>query len=163
MLKVSPATATPMTIVQCLQASERYSLPYSQLSSAIQRLFERQVPAGHFLLFRQSGYIKVESYWDLSYATTNAPPPSSIEEIIENIRTLLIDAVRLRLRSDVPLAMYLSGGIDSAAVAGIASMLLREKDHKAKLTAFTLAFPGEDVHISLLGNLLNGGLNSCWK
>lgn len=107
-------------------------------------MFEPQVPAGHFLLFRQSGYLKVQSYWDFSYAAANPAPTSSIDEMIENVRALLIEAVRLRLRSDVPLAMYLSGGIDSAAIAGIASMLLREKDPEAKLTAFTLSFPGED-------------------
>ncbi|KAJ7715870.1 putative asparagine synthase [Mycena olivaceomarginata] len=56
----------------------------------------------------------------------------------------LVEAVRLRLRSDVPLAVYLSGGIDSSAIAGIATHLLREKDPSAKLTAFTLAYVGRD-------------------
>jgi asparagine synthase (glutamine-hydrolysing) len=42
----------------------------------------------------------------------------------------------------VPLAVYLSGGIDSSAVAGIATHLLREKNPNAKLTTFTMAFIG---------------------
>jgi asparagine synthase (glutamine-hydrolysing) len=62
--------------------------------------------------------------------------------MIARVRELLVDAVRLRLRADVPWAVYLSGGIDSSAVAGIAVHLLREKDLDARLTTFTLAYVG---------------------
>jgi asparagine synthase (glutamine-hydrolysing) len=63
--------------------------------------------------------------------------------MVSTVRDLLVDAVRLRLRADVPWAVYLSGGIDSSAVAGIATHLLREKDPNAKLTTFTLAYVGK--------------------
>ncbi|KAJ7239186.1 putative asparagine synthase [Mycena haematopus] len=80
------------------------------------------------------------SYWDMTYPAPDAPFTSTIDSAISNVRELLVESVRLRLRSDVPLAMYLSGGIDSSAVAGIATQLLREKDPNAKLTTFTLAY-----------------------
>jgi asparagine synthase (glutamine-hydrolysing) len=86
--------------------------------------------------------VQLERYWDLSYPPANDAPTSSIDEMISTVRAHLVDAVRLRLRADVPLAVYLSGGIDSAAVAGIATHLLREKDPGARVTAFTMAYSG---------------------
>lgn len=46
--------------------------------------------------------------------------------MISEVRAHLIEAVELRLRADVPVGIYLSGGIDSSALAGIATHLVRE-------------------------------------
>lgn len=102
-----------------------------------------QLPPAHQLTFTRMGQLKIQPYWDQSYPDPNIVETRSVEDIIQGVRDLLVDAVRARLRSDVPLAIYLSGGIDSAAIAGIASSLLKEKDPSAKLTTFTLSFPGE--------------------
>ncbi|KAJ7776969.1 putative asparagine synthase [Mycena maculata] len=101
----------------------------------------RKLMPGHFLVFRPDGDLKVQAYWDLEYATQDSPNTSTVDEMITTLRSHLTEAVRLRLRADVPVALYLSGGIDSAAIAGIATKLLREKDPAAKLTTFTLTFP----------------------
>lgn len=98
--------------------------------------------AGHFLLFRQTGYLKTQAYWDLKYAAADAPITSTVEEMIATTRARLLEAIQLRLRSDVPVGVHLSGGIDSAAIAGMAMDLLRQKDPNAKLATFTLAFLG---------------------
>ncbi|KAJ7056407.1 putative asparagine synthase [Mycena amicta] len=102
----------------------------------------QKLPAGYFAICRSSGPIKTEAYWDLDYSESNAlsGPTESVDEMISTVRKHLVDAVRLRLRSDVPLAAYLSGGIDSSAVVGIAAEILRETDPDAKLTSFTLAY-----------------------
>ncbi|KAJ7659379.1 nucleophile aminohydrolase [Mycena rosella] len=101
----------------------------------------QKLAAGHFALCGASGYIRIERYWDMEYLTaTSASPESTLESMVSTVRNLLVESVRLRFRSDVPLAVYLSGGIDSSAIAGIATHLLRESDPKARLTAFTLAF-----------------------
>ncbi|KAJ7443531.1 putative asparagine synthase [Mycena latifolia] len=97
--------------------------------------------AGHFLLFRPTGYLKIQSYWDIDYAASDAPNVDTIDEMISTIRGHLVEAVKLRLRSDVAVGVYLSGGIDSSAIAGIAMKILRERDPDAKLATFTLAFP----------------------
>ncbi|KAF8170513.1 putative asparagine synthase [Mycena galopus ATCC 62051] len=100
----------------------------------------KKLPAGYFALCRASGDIETQPYWDLSYPSASASPSTSLDSMISTVRDLLVEAVRLRLRADVPWAVYLSGGIDSSAVAGIATQLLREKDPNAQLTAFTLAY-----------------------
>jgi asparagine synthase (glutamine-hydrolysing) len=90
----------------------------------------------------------------MTYSAANAPFTSTVDSMVSTVRNIMVESVRLRLRSDVPLAVYLSGGIDSSAVAGIATHLLREKDPNAKLTAFTLAYTGEsekvnNIHVNL--------------
>ncbi|ESK95246.1 asparagine synthase [Moniliophthora roreri MCA 2997] len=105
-----------------------------------------KMPPGHLLTCNRSGQIENRIYWEHEYPHAALEDPRSVQEMIEGVRQRLVDAVRVRLRSDVPLGVYLSGGIDSAAVAGIASALLKEKDPNAKLMTFTLAFPArEDV------------------
>ncbi|KAL0570486.1 hypothetical protein V5O48_011474 [Marasmius crinis-equi] len=100
-----------------------------------------KLPPGNFLSFTQTGQFKIEPYWDHTYPNPSQPETRTVEEMIEGVRERLVDAVRARLRSDVPLGVYLSGGIDSAVVAGIAAKLLKERNPDAKLSTFTLSFP----------------------
>ena len=72
------------------------------------------LPPGHSLVWR-NGDIRVRKYWNVS--EENSPPLDlSDDEAAERLRALLADAVRLQLRSDVPLGVNLSGGLDSAAL-----------------------------------------------
>ncbi|KAJ7609193.1 putative asparagine synthase [Mycena polygramma] len=101
----------------------------------------RKLMPGHYLVFRPDGYLKIHPYWDLEYASQDSPNTSTVDDMIATVRSHLRESVRLRLRADVPVGLYLSGGIDSAAIGGIATELLREKNPDAKLTTFTLTFP----------------------
>ncbi|KAJ7034081.1 putative asparagine synthase [Mycena alexandri] len=103
----------------------------------------KKLAPGNFVLCRSSGYMKVQAYWDLSYSAATTQPTVSVESMISTVREHLVESVRLRLRSDVPLAVYLSGGLDSSAVAGIATHLLRQNDPTARVSTFTLAYPGD--------------------
>jgi asparagine synthase (glutamine-hydrolysing) len=76
-----------------------------------------KLPAGHTLTL-ENGEVKVDRYWQLSYQTHRPAP--SVDEASEILRELLADSVRLRLVSDVPLGVLLSGGIDSSMVAALA-------------------------------------------
>lgn len=97
-----------------------------------------QVPPGHFLIASHSG-IKLQSYWDFDYPLINdSLSQKKPEDYIEELRYTLEEAVKLRLRADVPVGCYLSGGLDSSTVLGIAAK------HSIKpIQAFTLAFDHE--------------------
>lgn len=104
-------------------------------------LFEgvRQVPPGHYLLVSRSG-TKLLRYWDFDYPRESEPALKlSFRAQVERVRELLTEAVRLRLRADVPVGLYLSGGLDLCAILGIASRLSSKP-----LTAFTISFKQED-------------------
>jgi len=93
-----------------------------------------QVPPGHFLLGSPGG-IQLKSYWDFNYPIEKNLSQISEKEYIEQIRETLEKAVQLRLRADVPVACYLSGGLDSSAILGIAAKL-----SSTPLKAFTISF-----------------------
>ncbi|KAJ7045941.1 putative asparagine synthase [Mycena alexandri] len=108
-----------------------------------------KLPPGHYFTYDRASQMRVVSYWDHSYLNQKLDATGAsytIEEAVANVRSLVVDSVRIRLRSDVPFAVNLSGGIDSAAVAGIAAEAMKEADPNARLNVFTLAFPDrEDV------------------
>jgi asparagine synthase (glutamine-hydrolysing) len=75
----------------------------------------RKVPPGHVLVW-EKGSARVKRYWSLRFTPKTQMP---VPEIRQRVRDLLDECVRLRLESDVPLGILLSGGIDSTAVAAL--------------------------------------------
>jgi asparagine synthase (glutamine-hydrolysing) len=81
----------------------------------------KKLPAGHFAqldLRSPELRVKITRYWSLS--ANDVRTPTRVEDAVDQVRYLLDDSVRLRLRSDVPIGVLLSGGIDSSAIAGAA-------------------------------------------
>ena len=83
-----------------------------------------KLPAAHFLTV-EKGEVKTRRYWNLTWHKNGSMP--SIEKAAEDLRELLADAVRMRLVSDVPLGILLSGGVDSSTVAAFATQFSTEK------------------------------------
>ena len=71
-----------------------------------------------------SGHTERRKYWDLSYPNRNIRDGRSEDEVVVELRNKLLDAVKCRLVADVPVGFYLSGGIDSAAICGLAMSII---------------------------------------
>jgi asparagine synthase (glutamine-hydrolysing) len=71
---------------------------------------------GHCLTF-DGNQLRIRRYWSLPEAPALDRP---LDDLAEELRAVLADAVRLRLRSDVPLGVFLSGGLDSSMLAALA-------------------------------------------
>ncbi len=84
----------------------------------------RRLLPGHTLVWRD-GEIKIEKYWDVHF-TPQDEARRSEADYIDEWRELFRESVRLRLMADVPLGMFLSGGIDSSAIAAMMSGMVSE-------------------------------------
>lgn len=92
----------------------------------------RQILPGHYLLIEANGEIHDCEYWSLAYKEDTR---WNIRDAVNQFDSLLEDAVRLRLVSDVPFGAFLSGGLDSSSVAYWMSRQLREQ-----VKTFTIGF-----------------------
>ena len=75
-------------------------------------------PPGHFMLVRE-GEISLKPYWNLTFPERESSSVRSKQDYLEEFRSLLVDATKIRLRADVPVGAYLSGGLDSSTTAAI--------------------------------------------
>lgn len=77
-----------------------------------------QLPPGHSLVL-ENGRIRTWPYWQLEYAPGDDRTDTSEKRMTEELLALLLDATRIRLRSDVPVGAYLSGGLDSTLITAL--------------------------------------------
>ena len=112
-----------------------------------------ELPPGHYLLVKDNRTI-IKPYWRIPFHPQPAQESRSLSETAEELRELLMDAVRLRLRADVPVGAYLSGGLDSSIIA-----MLISKNFNTQLKTFSMGFqehrfdetPYQEELISFLG------------
>ena len=91
-----------------------------------------QLPPGHLALFDQNG-LQIRRYWQLDFTESDAS--RSLDAWAEEMQALLLDAARIRLRADVPVGAYLSGGIDSTYIS-----TLVKQNFNNRLNTFSVQF-----------------------
>mgnify|MGYP003335005361 FL=1 len=103
-----------------------------------------ELPPGHSLIFHR-GDVQIQPYWRLDYNPSSGPKTE--EEAREGLLELLLDATRIRLRSDVPVGAYLSGGLDSTVIAALVKKL-----GTTHLRTFSVAFEDKEFDESSFQN-----------
>ena len=98
----------------------------------------RQVLPGHYLLHRE-GTVSVHQYWDAYFPGPGEIPHRSADQWASALEAKLEETVGIHLRSDVPVGAWLSAGIDSSAVVGLASRIVNRP-----IQTFSLAFENQD-------------------
>ena len=94
-----------------------------------------ELPPAHMLIV-EDGRASLSAYWELAFPRRGEVRPARDEAAWrDEVRALLEDATAIRMRSDVPVGAYLSGGLDSAAVAALAARLA-----PAGLNTFSVTF-----------------------
>ncbi len=103
-----------------------------------------ELPPGHSLVFER-GKTRLEPYWTLDYNPSMEVQRE--EEAREMLLDLLLDATRIRLRADVPVGAYLSGGLDSTVIAALVKKL-----GTTHLRTFSVAFEDKEFDESSFQN-----------
>ncbi len=97
-------------------------------------------PATNMII--KDGEIRLERYWGLPPSPDNFGDRPDMPRLSEEFRSLLSDAVRLRFRSDVPVAILLSGGLDSTSIARTVDELIDDgRLNCTSVSAFSASFP----------------------
>ncbi|MBP7507598.1 MAG: asparagine synthase (glutamine-hydrolyzing) [Prolixibacteraceae bacterium] len=96
-----------------------------------------ELPPAHYLIAEKDS-LTIKRYWELDFSS---PDNGSINEdaYADQLLELLKDSIRIRLRADVPVAAYLSGGLDSSIITALV-----KKHFKNKLQTFSVSFKDKD-------------------
>jgi asparagine synthase (glutamine-hydrolysing) len=98
----------------------------------------QQLPPGHSLVF-EDGRVRIQEYWKLAYIPADDQTAESEQKLTEELLALLQDATRIRLRADVPVGAYLSGGLDSTFITALTQSFMGDR-----LRTFSISFDEEE-------------------
>ena len=93
-----------------------------------------QLPPGHSMVVEQ-GRHRVQQYWQLEYSPAHDGTEADERRLTEELLALLQDAIRIRLRADVPVGTYLSGGLDSTFITALTKTFVGDR-----LRTFSVSF-----------------------
>jgi asparagine synthase (glutamine-hydrolysing) len=93
------------------------------------------LPPAHYLVWEPGREPVIRRYWDLDFTPGDVPDEDAL---CDELEALLMDATKLRMRSDVPVGAYLSGGVDSSLAVALVRAF-----HSGRLHTFSLGYAGE--------------------
>ncbi len=102
-----------------------------------------ELPPGHYIFLREER-ISIHSYWKLSLTEAGNADGKDLENSLAELDAIFYDAARLRLRADVPVGAYLSGGIDSSLTTGYIQKIVPDM-----LRTFSIGFVNKDYDESV--------------
>lgn len=97
-----------------------------------------ELPPGHYATLRE-GKFSIRSYWSMGFDIPGKNSRKSEAQYLEEFHDLLVDAAKIRLRADVPVGAYLSGGLDSSVIAAVIRNYTSNQ-----LNTFSIAFSDEN-------------------
>jgi asparagine synthase (glutamine-hydrolysing) len=97
-----------------------------------------ELPPGHFMLLKHGRIVRQEPYWTIPYFFPETRWSGTFDEAVEETRELILDSIRIRLRADVPVGAYLSGGLDSSIITSLIS-----GNFNNNLRTFSIGFKDE--------------------
>lgn len=110
---------------------------------------------GHYLKFSPNKEISINRYWGLSYNKDKVCEDKSIPTFRDEISELMKDSIRIRLRADVPVGSYLSGGLDSSGITAFVKNYFNND-----LRTFGITFQEKNFDESDYQNLMINHLNT---
>lgn len=110
--------------------------------------------SGYYILIKDS-QVKITEYWDLNYPKINENRVYKTESYYtEKLQHLLVQSVKYRLNADVPVGVYVSGGLDSSLIAAIVNKICPDDLH-----SFSIGFTDKDICESKYREILFKQLN----
>jgi asparagine synthase (glutamine-hydrolysing) len=131
-------------------------LVFGQVDHTEDTFFEgiRHLRPGHYATLTPDGSLRTTQYWEMP-RISEKPNGQAMEEASGKVRDLFVDAVRMRLISDVPVGSCLSGGLDSSSIVSVVAMLEEnaKKSIGKSLQAFSAWYPNDPVDESAFAKI----------
>jgi len=99
-----------------------------------------EVKPAHSIIFDRKG-LREKRYWKLE----SKPHTDSIDQTVEKVRNLVLDAIKRQLVADVPLCTFLSGGLDSSIISAVTAKCFKEEGNK-QLHTFSIDYVDNDIY-----------------
>jgi len=101
----------------------------------------RRILPGHYAVWKD-GKLEEKEYWDCPFGG-DVYRDKSLDDLADELEALLCDSIRLRLVADVPVGLFLSGGLDSSLIAALTAKIAG-----VKMNTFTIGFADESFNES---------------